>query len=126
MYSYRYSQRKFTVQEPQNDGRSDSSENGINWADGHTEYKDLHTVFTEAVTGFANLYAYGVSKFTFPSSLAGRTIHNLLDMDYPTPDSFNHKHWCTVSSHEFPKIYWVTKAAHSLYDWLMHYQHTKV
>jgi len=47
-----------------------SSENGLNWADGHIEYKELHTVLTEAVGGFAHLYAYGVSKCTF---LAGLT-----------------------------------------------------
>jgi len=28
-----------------------SSEYGINWADGHIEYKDLHTVITDAVAG---------------------------------------------------------------------------
>ena len=73
-----------------------SFENGINWTVGHIEYKDLHTVVTEAVASFAHLYAYGVSKVTFLSSLTGRTIHNLEDVDCPTPDSFNHKHWCTM------------------------------
>ena len=81
-----------------------SSENGINWADEHIEYKDLHTVVTEAVAGFAHLYAYGVSKFTFFSILTGRTIHNLEDMDCTTPDSFNHKHWCNMPFHKFPKF----------------------
>ena len=28
-----------------------SSDNGINWADGHIEYKDLQTLVTEAVVG---------------------------------------------------------------------------
>ena len=69
-----------------------SSENGINWADGHIEDKDLHTVVTEAVAGFVHLYAYGVSIVTFPSSLPGLTIHNLENMNCPTPDSFKHKH----------------------------------
>jgi len=68
-----------------------SSENGINWADGHIEYKDLHTLFTEALAGFSHLYAYGVSNVT------GRTIHNLEDVDCPTRDSFNHKHLCTMT-----------------------------
>jgi len=27
------------------------SENGVNWADGRREYKELHTVLTEAVAG---------------------------------------------------------------------------
>jgi len=34
-----------------------SSENGINWAEGHIEYKELQTMITEAVAGFAHLYA---------------------------------------------------------------------
>jgi len=34
-----------------------SIENGINWMDGHIEYKELHTVLYEAVVGFAHLYA---------------------------------------------------------------------
>jgi len=38
-----------------------SSENGIQLADGHIEYKELPSVVTEAVAGFAHLYAYGVS-----------------------------------------------------------------
>jgi hypothetical protein len=42
-----------------------SSENGIYLASGHIEYKQLHSVFTEVVAGFAHLYDYGVNKFTF-------------------------------------------------------------
>jgi len=34
-----------------------SIENGINWTDGHIDYKELHTVLNEAVAGFAHLYA---------------------------------------------------------------------
>ena len=50
---------------------------------GHIEYIDMHTVVTKAVAGFAHLYAYGVSNVTFLSSLTGRTIHNLENMDCP-------------------------------------------
>ena len=32
-----------------------SSESDRNWADGHIEYKELHTVLREAVAGFAHL-----------------------------------------------------------------------
>ena len=81
-----------------------SSENGINWADWHIEYKELHLVFTEAVAGFAHLYAYGISKVTILSSLTGRTIHNVEYDDCPTPDSFTPKHWCTLPCHKFPKF----------------------
>ena len=34
-----------------------STFNGIHWADGHIEYKELHTVVTEAVAGFSHLYS---------------------------------------------------------------------
>jgi len=68
-------------------------ENGLNWADGHIERKELHTVFTEAVAIFAYLYAYGVSKCTFLAGLTGRPIHNLEDLECPPPVSFNQKRW---------------------------------
>ena len=54
-----------------------SSDNGINWADSHIEYRELHTVVNEAVAGFAHLYTYGVSNVTFLSGLTGRPIQNL-------------------------------------------------
>ena len=97
-----------------------SSENGINWAGGHIEYKDLHTVVTEALAGYAHLYAYGVSKVTFFSTITGCTIHNPEDVDCATPDSFNHKHWCNLPCHKFPKFACANKTAHSLYNWIMH------
>jgi len=48
-----------------------SSENGLNFTDGHIEYEELHTVLTEAVGGFQHLYSYGVSKCTFLAGLTG-------------------------------------------------------
>ena len=114
----------FRFKSPYNMADHCSSENGINWAYGHIEYKALHTVVTEALAGFDHLYAYGVSKVTFHSSLIGPTIHNLEDVDCPTPDSFNHKHWCNMPCHKFPKFACALKTAHSLYDWLMHYLQT--
>jgi hypothetical protein len=102
-----------------------SSENGINWVDGLTEFKDLHTVVTESLAGFAHLYAYGFSKVTFLTTLTARTIQNLEDVDCPPPDTFNHKHWCTLPCHKFPKFACATKTAHSLYDCMMHYLQTK-
>jgi len=69
-----------------------SVENGINWADDHIEYKDLHTVLNESVAGFAHLYAYDISKCIFLAGLTGRPIHYLEDFNCPPPDSFNHEH----------------------------------
>ena len=68
-----------------------SAENGINSIDGHIDYRKLHTVFNEAVAGFAHLYAYGVSKYTFLTGLTVRPIHNLEDVNCPPPDSFYHE-----------------------------------
>jgi len=86
-----------------------SIENGINWMDGHIEYKEFHTVLNEAVAGFSHLYAYDISKNTFLARLTGRPIHNLEDVNYPPPDSFNLEHWCTLSCHRFPKYSCATK-----------------
>jgi len=66
-------------------GDNGSSGNGLNFADGHIEYKELHTLITEAGAGFAHLYAYVVSKCTFLAGLTGRPIHNLEDLDCPHP-----------------------------------------
>ena len=54
-----------------------STENGINWIDGHICYRELHTVLKEAVAGFAHLNVYGVSKCTYLAGLIGRPIQNL-------------------------------------------------
>jgi len=63
-----------------------STENSINWIDGHIEYRELHTVLNEAVAGFAHLYAYGVSKCTYLAGMTGRPIHNLEDVNCPHPN----------------------------------------
>jgi len=65
-----------------------SSENGLNWADGHIEYKELHTILTEAVIGFAHLYTYSVSKCTYLAGLSGRMIHNLDYLECPLTSLF--------------------------------------
>jgi len=62
-----------------------STENVLNWAVGHIECKELHTVITEAVAGFAHLYAYGFSKCTFLEGLTGWPIHIIEDLECPHP-----------------------------------------
>jgi len=97
-----------------------SLENSLNSADGHIEYKELHTVLTEAVAAFAHFYAYGVSKCTFLAGLTGRPINNLEDLACPPPVSFNYKRWSTLPCHNFPRFTYATKTAHSPYDSLMY------
>ena len=47
---------KFLFLNPYKMADHGSSGNGIHWADGHIEYKELHTVVTETFVGFAHLY----------------------------------------------------------------------
>jgi len=63
----------------------DSNENGLNWEDGYIAYHELYTVASDAVAGFAHLYAYGVSKCKFFTELLGRFILNLQDFNCPLP-----------------------------------------
>jgi len=102
-----------------------SIEKGINRADSHKEYMELHTVLNEAVAGFAHFYANGISKCTFLAGLTARPIHNLEDVNCPPPDSTNREHWCTLPCRRFPKYMCATKTANSLYDWLMYYLQKK-
>ena len=102
-----------------------SDENGLNWEDGHIAYHELYTVTSEAVAGFANLYAYGVSKCKFLTELLVRPILNLQDFNCPLPTSFNHKYWCSMSCRKFPNINCSTITTHSLYDWLIYHLQAK-
>jgi len=67
----------FSFKSPYKVADHGSSENDLNWADGHIEYEELHTVLTEAVVGFAHIYAY--------AGLTGRPIHNLENLECPHP-----------------------------------------
>ena len=59
------------------------SENGLKWTERHIEYKQINTVLTQAVAGFAHFYAYSVSKCTFLAGLTRWPIHNLGDLECP-------------------------------------------
>jgi len=77
--------KTFRFKNPYKVANNASSENGLNWPVVHMEYIKLHTVLTEAVAVFANLYAYGVSKCTFFAGLKGRPVHNLEDLECTHP-----------------------------------------
>jgi len=50
-----------------------------------------------------------------------RPIHNVVDLKCPPPVFFNHKRWCALPCHKFPKFACADKTAHSLYDWSIYY-----
>ena len=93
-----------------------SSENDMKLADGQLDFRELHTVLNETVAGFALLYIYDVSNVPFLLGLTGRPIHNLEDLKCPPPYAFNHRRWCTLPCHKFPKFPYSTKTAKSVYD----------
>ena len=82
----------FRFKSPYNMASQGSDENRLNWEDGHIAYHELYTVGSEAVVGFAHLYAYGVSKCKFLTELLGRHILNLQEFNCLLPISFNHKY----------------------------------
>ena len=106
----------FRFMSPYNMASHSSDGNGLNWKDFHIACHELYTVASEAVAGFAQLCAYGVSKCKFLTELLGYHILNLQDFNCLLPIYFYHKYWCSMSCHKFPKINCATKTAHSLYD----------
>ena len=90
----------FRLKSPYKMADHGSSENILNWADGHFEYKDLHTVITEAVAGFTHLYAYVVYKCTLLARMTGWPIHNLeyLKCPHPSLSITNAGVYCLVTS----------------------------
>jgi len=73
----------FSLKSPYIMASHGSDENGFNWEDGHIAYHELYTVASEAVAGFAHLYAYGVSDCKFHTELLRRPILNLQDFNCP-------------------------------------------
>jgi hypothetical protein len=62
-----------------------SAENGLSWDYGVVDFIGLHETLSEAVSGYAHLYAYGEEKCTFLANLLGKPIRNLEYFDCPSP-----------------------------------------
>jgi hypothetical protein len=56
-----------------------SPPNGFSWEDGILDYKNLNETVSEAVFGYARLYAYGEEKCRFLRSMLVQPIRNLED-----------------------------------------------
>lgn len=101
-----------------------SAENGLNWDDGHIPYKQLETVLSEAVAGYAHLYSYGVSKCRFLSELLARPILNFEDFGCPDRKKLKSRYNCFLPCHSY-NISCATRNAHSFYKWLKYLFQTK-
>jgi hypothetical protein len=60
-----------------------SAENFLSWDDGIVDFVGLHETLSEAMSGYAHLYAYGEEKCRFLTNLLGQPIRNLEDIDFP-------------------------------------------
>jgi hypothetical protein len=99
-----------------------SPETGVNWDDGHVPYGQLSTVLSEAVAGYAHLYAYGETKCAFLSDLINRTFLNLEYFKCPSAENLKPpKYQCGFPCHRFPSVRCTTRGAQCLYEWLMHH-----
>ena len=98
-----------------------SDENGLNWDDGHIPYRQLETVLSESVAGFAHIYSYGVSKCKFLKELLGRHVMNLEDFGCPDHTKLKSRYNCILPCHSYNDISCATRNAHSFYKWLMYH-----
>jgi len=62
-----------------------SDENSLSWADGQLDNDKLRETISEAVYGYAHLYAYGIAKTKFLTTLLAQPVRNLEDFDSPAP-----------------------------------------
>ena len=102
-----------------------SSENGLNWDDGHIPYRQLDTVLSEAVAGYAHLYGYGIEKCKILSDLLGRPILNLEDFGCPKPSDLTPGKNCVLQCHTFSSVSCATRKSTSFYKWLKYLFLTK-
>jgi len=73
-----------------------SEENGLSWSDGQLVYDKLRKAICEAVSGYAHLYAYGVAKTKFLTTLLAQPVRNLEDFKSPPPHGLKAQFSCSM------------------------------
>jgi len=100
--------------------------NGLSWADDQLDYDKLHETISEAVSGYARLYAYGIAKTKFLTTLLAQPVRNLKYFDCPQPQGLKAQFSCSMPCHKnFLSYSCVTRNAHTLFKWLMHHLHSR-
>jgi hypothetical protein len=98
-----------------------SAENGISWDYGNLEFVKLYDTLSEAVSGYAHLYAYG-EKCKFLKKLLAQPIRNLEDFACPSPYGLKSQFSCSLPSHRnYQNFHCANRSAYTLYKWLMHH-----
>jgi len=103
-----------------------SEVNGLSWADGQLDYAKLTETMSEAVSGYAHLYAYGTAKTKFLATLLRQPVRNLEDFQCPPPHGLKAQFSCSMPCHKnYLNYRWATRNAHALFKWLTHDLHSR-
>ena len=102
-----------------------SDKNGLSWGDGQLDYDKLHDTISEAVSGYAHLYAYGIEKTRFIAELLAQPVRNLEDLECHQPHGLKAQFSCSMHYHKnYLKYSCATRNAHTLFKWLKHHLHS--
>jgi len=100
------------------------AENGLLWANGQLGYDTLRETISEAVSGYAFLYAYGIAKTKILTTLVAQPVRNLEDFDCPQPQGLKAQFSCSMLCHKnYLNFRCATRNAHTLFKWLKHHLH---
>jgi len=103
-----------------------SDENSLSWVDGQLDYDKLRETISEAVSGYAHLYAYGRAKTKFLTTLLAQPVRNLEDFDCPQPQGLKAQFSCSMPCHKnYLNYCCATRNAHTLFKWLKHHLHSR-
>ena len=99
-----------------------TDKNGLSWSDGQLDYEKLRATISEAVSGYAHLYAYGLAKTRFLTELLAQPVRNLEDFKFPAPQGLKSKYSCSMPCHKNDLLYsCATRIAPTLFRWLKHH-----
>jgi len=70
--------------------------NGLSWADGQLDYDKRCETISEAVSGYARLYAYGIAKTRFLAELLAQPVRNLEDFKCLQPHGLKAQFSCSM------------------------------
>jgi len=99
-----------------------SEKNGLSWTDGQLDYDKLLETMSEAVSGYAHLYAYGIAKTRFLTELLAQPLRNLADFKCRQPHGLKAQFSCSMPFHKnYLNYSYATRNAQALFKWLKHH-----
>jgi len=103
-----------------------SHKNGLSWSEGQLDYDKLRGTISEAVSGYAHLYANGIVKTRFLTELLVQPLRNLEDFVCPQPHGLKAQLCCSMPCHKnYLKYSCATRNAHTLFKRLKHHLHSR-